>query len=540
MSRLHLGIRSQLLTITVVPFLLLTLLLIIVIYRSHVLQTQAALVRQGNLLAAQLAANLEYALSTGALEQIPHAIEATVQPALTLMEIPVTAVTVRDHQQQVLVSQSLPQRTSPSLLERQIVRFLTLDDLRFTANVYLNPLEIVSDQQKSRRLLGEVELHLSIIPLRAEQLSRLLSDLGLLFLAVLLASALALGVGQRLVSAIRTAAQAIRRIEAGDLSARVQKTDHTEIGTLQNGINMLAETVGQAQTRLEHELAKVRAEYEQTLQALQVQTQRAADASQAKSRFLASVSHDLRTPLYTIQALAEQLVRSKQPAPQDSRQILAATQTLLTIINEILDFAQLEEGRYQTSCEPFDPWSELEIMTDALEWRCREQQLYLDLVVADNPGTVRGDVKAFRAIAHNLISNAIHYTTQGGVTITLSTLKQEENQDKDGIRLTVADTGCGIPQSRQQDIFRPFEQLNGSLGRHHTGRGLGLSIVQHFCELIGATITLDSTEGQGTVFTVELPLQRYIDESAAYHLNADCTVLVVDRRAGFCDSLRSR
>ncbi|MEZ5594075.1 MAG: hypothetical protein R3F53_26605 [Gammaproteobacteria bacterium] len=166
----------------------------------------------------------------------------------------------RDHQQQVLVSESLPQKSSPSLSERQITRFLTLDDLRFTANVYLNPLEIVSDQQKSRRLLGEVELHLSIIPLRAEQFSRLLSDLGLLFLAVLLASALALGVGQRLVSAIRAAAQAIRRIEAGDLSARVQKTDNTEIGTLQNGI-------------------------------------------------------------YTIQALAEQLARNKQPTPQDRWQV---------------------------------------------------------------------------------------------------------------------------------------------------------------------------------------------------------------------------
>ena len=457
-SKPSLGIRGRILFIAVLPLLLMTLILIVVIYRGHIVDADAALSRQGRLLAAQLAANLEYALSTGSMMQISDTIMATVQPATNMMNMPVHRVTVMNNQTEVLHQKIFDHPSDDFTLEhRWIEAWMNTHAYRaFDAEIFLDPLNVVKQHNQTRRLLGLVSIEMSLLPLWATQFERLLKDLLWVAALVVLATGLSHSLGRRVSLAVEEIAQAIMQIKAGDLQTRIVKTHTGELGTLQEGVNLLAEAVFQSQTKLDVELTKVRAEYDHALQALTVESERTESANRAKSRFLASVSHDLRTPLYTIQALTEQQLNSPQleTRQHDLQHIHNASHALLSIINEILDFIQLEESRYHSISKPFELWAELETVIETVEFRARQKMLFIDLIVTPAvPRLVKGDRKALRAIAMNLITNAIMYTDHGGVTVRIDRAA-DQSTDPIHITLTVEDTGCGISSQQQDRVFR--------------------------------------------------------------------------------------
>ena len=150
---------------------------------------------------------------------------------------------------------------------------------------------------------------------------------------------------------------------------RVRPTDRNELGTLQDGVNLLAETLARGKARLDLELAKVRAEYQQALDDLQVQTRAAERANAAKSLFLAKVSHEMRTPLYSIQGLVESRLKTLSDEAETAtlRTILAAAHTLYRHISDILDYTQLEQGKYAPALTPLVVWDEVEAIVAPLE-----------------------------------------------------------------------------------------------------------------------------------------------------------------------------
>ena len=167
--------------------------------------------------------------------------------------------------------------------------------MRFAAPVLLRPLALSAAAPVPRRL-GEVVVELSVAVAQAQWQRRLVKDLGLVLLTFAGAAGLAHGTGRRLSSAIRRIAAAMERIKGGDFTTRVRHTDRHELGTLQEGVNLLADTLARGKAHLDQELAKARGEYQLALEALQVQTRAAEQANQAKSLFLAKVSHEMRTP----------------------------------------------------------------------------------------------------------------------------------------------------------------------------------------------------------------------------------------------------
>ena len=545
-SKPSFGIRGQILTIAAAPALIVTAILIFVIYRGNILEGDLALDRQGALLAAQLAANLEYALATGALEQIPSTVSSSVDPAIETLEIPTRRVTVRDRTNQTVFSTPAG---SPSAVteEHSLPWLIAPDDVKsFAAPIYLKPLDadLFDDATTERRYLGDVIVEVSTAPIKINQFKNLLGDLGLVIITFGGALVLAYWIGRRLSGAIREAAEAILRIKGGDLGVRLRKTESTEIGTLQEGVNLAVEAIVQGKEALETALAKVRAEHEVALSQLRIQTEAAQRANQAKSMFLAKVSHEMRTPLYAIQGLTEQLLESPRDAEDTAclRNMLNASNSLYQTIGDVLDFTQLESGKHQPTFRAFDFWDEIETTTETIGLLAQGQRLYLDVIVAKEvPSTALGDPKGFRAIVANLLTNAVKFTTQGGICVRLALQSRSANQAV-MIQLQVEDTGRGIPPDRLDTIFEPFEQIEGGLNRRFGGSGLGLSIVKQYCGLMGGSVEVASELGTGSTFTVRLPFQipeASTDGSHAARF-AEFRVLVVDERPSFCESVQSR
>lgn len=502
-ERRSLSVHSQVLIIALIPALVVTSIVSVVVYRGTIVQGKRALTQQGQMLATQLASELEYALSVGAVDQLADTIASTIDPTRRILGIEIGRVSVFDKDDRVLYA--------TFLVDPADARSVPAEDVQvFTASVYLNPigLELYPGSKPARRYLGKVDIEMLTAPIKAKHFGRFLRDLTLVLATFCIALGLAHWTGRRFSSSIKEAANAISGIKGGDLGIRIRPTETNEIGTLQGGVNLLAETLASSRARLERELNRVRGEYNQTLEELRIQTQEAQQASQAKSMFLAKISHEMRTPLYSIQGLAERVLKAKQN-PDEKRDVQAihsAAHKLHRIISDILDYTQLEGGKYLSPMRPLDLWAEIEAETETIGPLASQQKLYLDVIVEPSvPQTVMGDGKAFRTIVANLLSNAVKFTETGGITIELGI---ESLQDAIvNIRLQVSDTGQGIPEEHLTSIFTPFEQVDGALNRRYGGSGLGLSIVKGYCDRLGGRITVDSQVGRGSTFTVVLPFR---------------------------------
>ncbi len=546
----RLDIHRQIMLIAVAPSLIITGLLVFVIFQGNLHHSRRLLDQQGQLLAAQLAAALEYGLATGALEQLPAIVEAAVQPATVILGTPVRRVIVTDRDGQVLYRRPAAESVPPPVdsMANAVLVTPEEDGARFVAPVLLRPLAFSTTAAVPRRL-GEVAVELAVEVAQVHWRRRLAGDLGWVLLTVAGAVGLAHWTGRRLSGAIRRIAAAIQRIKNGDFTARVRQTERSELGTLQEGVNLLADTLERGKVRLDREIAEVRAEYQRALDALRIQSQAAERANRAKSLFLAKVSHEMRTPLYSIQGSLEQLLKTAgdETEARTLNTILAAADTLYRHISDILDFTQLEKGKYALSLVPLTVWDELDAVAAALEPLLVSRGLYLDVVVAPTvPAIIASDGKAFRAILTNLLGNAVKYTESGGIVVEIEAMTPTTGalaSTHSLLRLRVTDTGCGIPPDRLETIFAPFEQVDEALNRRYPGTGLGLSIVKGYCERLGGGVAVASGV-RGSIFTVELPL-RVPDEPTSTRplaavLPAGLRTLVTDGRASFRASVAAR
>ncbi len=229
---------------------------------------------------------------------------------------------------------------------------------------------------------------------------------------------------------------------------------------------------------------------------------RAEEASHAKSQFLANMSHEIRTPMNGIIGMTD-LVLADHLAPHHREQLEVvrhSSSTLLRVINDILDFSKVEAGHLELAPIDFGLRGSVQavVATVGVKARGKPVRVAAD-VAADVPEYLHGDPDRLRQVLLNLGDNAVKFTEAGHVTIAVSV----ERQDADAVVLRFAgsDTGIGIPPEKQQAVFEPFTQADGSTTRKYGGTGLGLSISTRLVELMGGRLTLDSTPGVGTTFS---------------------------------------
>jgi signal transduction histidine kinase len=245
-------------------------------------------------------------------------------------------------------------------------------------------------------------------------------------------------------------------------------------------------------------------ELRQKTAALEEANRQVRRANQTKSAFLASMSHELRTPLNAILGFTELLQGNREQNLSERQQRNLATihrnaGNLLHLINDLLDLSKIEAGRTALNCERFvvqEVVQEVAVMAEPL---LRDKPVVLETTCGDLPLWLYSDKAKLKQILVNLMSNAVKFTREGRITIRTQVQEQ-------GLEIAVQDTGAGIPAEKLEAIFEEFSQVDGQTLPGVVGTGLGLAITRRLCQLLGGQIQVHSAVGQGSTFTVSLPL----------------------------------
>lgn len=249
---------------------------------------------------------------------------------------------------------------------------------------------------------------------------------------------------------------------------------------------------------------------EQASAAAEAARQQAEQASQAKSDFLASMSHEIRTPLHSIIGYTELMIESgglgEEQALQAQR-IQSSGAALLTVVDDILDFSKIEAGQIELDPRPFSLDALVDNTVSIVKGLAAAKNLPIKVEVGgDVPRELIGDEDRLRQILLNLLNNAVKFTPQGHIALTIGA--EDGAGGKAELTFAVSDTGIGIPPERQSRLFQRFSQVDGSIRREFGGTGLGLAISKSLVELMGGAIGVESVAMQGSTFWFRVPLAR--------------------------------
>ncbi|MGH8801762.1 MAG: sensor histidine kinase, partial [Casimicrobiaceae bacterium] len=234
------------------------------------------------------------------------------------------------------------------------------------------------------------------------------------------------------------------------------------------------------------------------------------EASRAKNRFLASMSHELRTPLNAIIGYSEML--EEQAADEgrsdlraDLQRIRGAGRHLLGLINDVLDLSKIEAGRTELVWETVDSRALLDEVADTARLLMRKNANAFTADCARGVGLIECDGVRLKQVLLNLLANAAKFTREGRVRLRL---RQEHAAGRDWQLFEISDTGIGMTHEQMGRVFQAFGQADAQIGREYGGTGLGLVISRRLCQLMGGDVTMASTYGKGSTFTVRLPVRR--------------------------------
>jgi two-component system sensor histidine kinase BarA len=536
----NIGIGQRTLLIFAIPMLVVILALGYRITTGYMDDARNALDTRGALMARQLAALCELSLYAQDLDELRKQAESVVH------EEDVAAVQVSN-----VTGRTLVQLGSAYTSGDSNIASFSAPVIRTGVNISDFESEtIMADSGAGRvAVIGNVTVSLSMAGMRRKLENTLLSG-SLLTISGLLASILlAYFVARSVSGPIRHLTSVVGKLTGGDLAARCRQGSPGELGSLETGINQMADSLQNAQNKLVREIEAATAALQHTvteLEAKNIELDHARDeavrAAAAKADFLARMSHEIRTPLSAIIGFNELLGKTRLSENQQeySRTINQAASQLLLVIEDILGYTRLGSGRLVLEQLPFNLHDCLENVVGMLSASAHEKRLELVLYIhSDVPRLIISDQSRLSQVLTNLAANAIKFTEQGHVIIEVSL--HECAPDTVTVRVAVSDTGIGLGESQLGQIFDPFVQADISTSRKYGGTGLGLSISKKLVERLGGEIQVSSKPGMGSTFSFTLPSPR-VEESSTLpaKILAGKTVLVYDSNPFSLRALRNR
>lgn len=273
------------------------------------------------------------------------------------------------------------------------------------------------------------------------------------------------------------------------------------------------------QKKLQREIEVKQDEIKSAFNEILAQNQQLKELDLAKNRFIALTTHELRTPLSAIVATAEvlnlKLFESDEQRDDFIKTIYEQGLHLMELVNDILDFAKIQAGKMELYVEQLDPVPLVAKLAAGFEQMASQGEVAIEVRTPAINAMVYADPLRFKEVINNVVSNGIKYNRSGGrVTIEFALAG-----DGKLLRISVADTGPGIPAGKIHHVFNEFETV-GSVARHHKGTGLGMPISKRLMKAIGGDLTLESVEGEGTTFFIDVPVDKVLSEEF-YRSRAD-------------------
>jgi len=310
---------------------------------------------------------------------------------------------------------------------------------------------------------------------------------------VLLGIALSLLINRIIVNPILDLVLATRRITNGDIALRLNSEREDEFGHLERFFDKMLDQLQEQKDQLQEALESARA------------------ADRTKSQFLANMSHELRTPLNAIIGYSELIIESVADGQGSSKEHLVDLEKirssglhLLTLINDILDIAKIEAGKMEIARSRFDIGKMVDEVAATAEPLMLHNNNQVRFDCPERIGEMNSDEVRIRQVLINLLSNAAKFTRDGKVELSVH---RYQANGRDWVCFKVRDTGVGISDADSDRLFNEFAQVENHINGKPAGTGLGLAISQKFCNLMGGSIQLESTPGEGSTFSVELPAE---------------------------------
>lgn len=406
--------------------------------------------------------------------------------------------------------QTIPQKNSTILM-------LPIKITKLTSEVYSYVTNFIRKSLPNTTIVGWIAIEINNSIINNKIFYVLLHSLAIMGISLGISCFFALKLSNKMVTPILAIITAMRKIEQGNLNIKLTTNAPGELAILESGLNTMVTALNNAHDELQYNIDQATSDLRHTLETIEIQNielelsrKEAVKASKIKSEFLASMSHELRTPLNGIIGFINILLQTELNVRQYDYllTIKKSSNTLLSIINNILDFSKLEAGKLYLDLEPIDIRDCIEDTLTLLAPSAHEKAIELvPLFYPEIPNLILGDALRLRQILTNLVSNSIKFTEHGSVIVRVQ-LEQTLANDRVILRISVEDTGKGLTEKQQKELFHSFTQLDPKITKQFGGTGLGLVICKSLIEQMNGQINIDSTPQQGSTFWFTIEVQK--------------------------------